>query len=512
MGFMENLKETYYNGENNMIRTENGALGYRSTGKHLLDLNFQVSSLRSKASEEIIDLFKDAFYDDKLMAIKFLAFMRDIRGGLGERRSFRVILNDLAEEEPKIATALIPLVAEYGRFDDLYVLFDTNVEDAVLNYIGHTLSMDKLNYKNNKPVSLLAKWLPSENASSRKTKKNATKIRKFLGMSSKAYRKMLSELRGYIRVVEKQMSAKQWKEINYEAVPSKANILYGDAFMRHDEERRTEFLESLKAGNAKINASAVFPHEIVHSYYKGYSWSRNDFVKSYDETLEQMWKALPDLVDGNGNTLVVRDGSGSMETRVDMKSSVTALDVATAMAVYFSERCGGEYKDKFITFSNRPKYVDLSGCKTLRDKLQRAYKEAECFNTDIEKTFDLVLKTAVDHNLKQEEIPNILIISDMEFDYATTAYGRHETLFKTIGRKFDEHGYKLPRLIFWNVNSRTGTIPVKENSLGVTLVSGFSVNVCKMVLSGELDPYKCLVDQLNAPRYAPVEEAVKGLI
>lgn len=190
-----------------------------------------------------------------------------------------------------------------------------------------------------------------------------------------------------------------------------------------------------------------------------------------------------------------------------------------SIAIYFSERCSGEFKDNFITFSSRPELIDLSACSSLAEKIRRCYAENDCSNTDIEKTFDLILQTAINTNMKQEDMPkNILIISDMEFDQATYSYGWggsastvNETLFKTIGRKFEKAGYQLPRLVFWNVNSRTGTIPVKENALGVALVSGFSVNVAKMVLSGELDPYKCLIEQLDTERYAPIEAAIKDL-
>lgn len=215
----------------------------------------------------------------------------------------------------------------------------------------------------------------------------------------------------------------------------------------------------------------------------------------------------------------VRYHVGSMMCSVDPNSSITALEVATALAIYFSERCSGEFKDNFITFSSRPELIDLSACSSLAEKIRRCYAENDCSNTDIEKTFDLILQTAINTNMKQEDMPkNILIISDMEFDQATYSYGWggsastvNETLFKTIGRKFEKAGYQLPRLVFWNVNSRTGTIPVKENALGVALVSGFSVNVAKMVLSGELDPYKCLIEQLDTERYAPIEAAIKDL-
>ena len=512
MSFMDSMRSTL-NNDFNESYTENGALGYRTTGKNLLDLNFKVASLRKAGAETIISDFDKAFSDDKMHALKWLFYLRDAREGLGERRSFRIIMSHLANVEPEICKAVIALVGEYGRYDDLFSLVGTECEKYMLDYVKDKFEEDLKLMKCRKPVSLLGKWMPSSNASSHKTRENATIVRKHLGMSEAKYRKSLSALRARIDIVERKMSAKEWGEINYEAVPSKANILYNAAFLKNDEDRRREYLAKLEKGEAKINSSTNFPHDIVHSYIKG-SWRCN--VKE-DKTLEALWKALPDMVKEDGNTLVVRDGSGSMCTNVDPNSSLTALEVATAIAIYFSERSSGEFKDNFITFSSRPEMIDLSKCATLAEKIRRCYAEDDCSNTNIEKTFDLILQTAINSNMKQEDMPkNILIVSDMEFDSATYSWGSactvNETLFKTIGRKFENAGYQIPRLVFWNVNSRTGTIPVKENALGVALVSGFSVNIVKMVLSGELDPYKCLIEQLDTERYAPVEAAVKDLV
>jgi hypothetical protein len=361
-----------------------------------------------------------------------------------------------------------------------------------------------------KSVSLLAKWMPSLNASSETTKKYASIICKKMGDTPRSYRKLLSKMRKYIDVVECKMSAKEWNAINYEAVPSRANLIYNNAFLRNDEERRREYLGKLEKGEVKINASTLFPHDIVHKYMSGGGWYQS--LKSYDATLEGLWKALPDTVKGAENTIVVADGSGSMTCNVGGNTSVTALDVANALAIYFSERASGEFKDKYITFSSRPQLVDFSNAKTLRDKIQIALRHDEVADTNIEATFDLILKTAVNNNMSQEDMPkNILIISDMEFNNA--CYSRpNETLFENIAKKYAAYGYKLPRLVFWNVNSRTGTIPVKENDLGVALVSGFSVNIVNMVMSNKLDPYECLFDTLNTERYQAVEDAIKDII
>jgi len=503
--------------------TENGAVGFKSTGKKLLDLNFSVASLRGALEQTIIDKFMDAYWEDPIVAIKWLFYTRDCREGLGERRLFRIVLKHLAQNKPEVIKAVLKFTSEYGRYDDMWCLLDTDLKQNIIAGVAEQLGEDRINMENNKSISLIGKWLPSENASSKETKRYATIIRNGLGMTSKNYRKMLSKLRKYIDVVECKMSAREWGRINYEAVPSRANLIYNNAFLCNDEERRRAYLGALEKGEAKINASVLFPHDIVHKYMSGGMWSQS--VRLHDAALEGMWKALPDTVNGNGNTLVVADGSGSMTVNVGGQTSVTALDVANALAIYFAERASGEFKDKYITFSERPQFVDFSNAKTLHDKLGIALRHNECANTNIEAVFDLILQTAVNNHMAQEDIPtNILIVSDMEFDSCATTnstrssgwYSYREaptaTLFETIAKKYEAHGYKLPRLVFWNVNSRTGTIPVKENGLGVALVSGFSVNIVKMVMSNKLDPYECLLDVLNVERYQAIEDAVKDIV
>lgn len=514
MNFM-NAVQNELNNEKQL--TENGAVGYRTTGTKLLDLNFAVASLRSASEQQIIDKFMDAYWENPTLAMKWLFYNRDVRQGLGERRTFRVIFKHLATSQNKMIEGLISFVSEYGRWDDLWCLLETDLVDNVNAVVYMQLMNDIMNMSAHKPISLLAKWLPSENASSTTTKKYATIIRKGLEMTSQAYRQMLSSMRKYIDVVECKMSAKQWGEINYEAVPSRANLIYNGAFLRNDEIRRREYLGALEKGEVKINAGTLYPHDIVHKY---------NYSRITDEGIEGMWNALPDTVKGCGNTIVVADGSGSMMSRVGTNTNVTALDVANALAIYFAERSSGEFKDKYITFSERPQLVDFSKAKTLRDKLSIARRHNEVANTNIEAVFDLILTTAIKNKMSQEDIPaNILIVSDMEFDSCATTNAAPRssgwwnpverptaTLFETITQKYAEHGYKLPRLVFWNVNSRTGTIPVKENDLGVALVSGFSVNIVNMVMSNKLDPYECLLDVLNTERYQPIEDAIKDIV
>ena len=507
--FMDEIKKTLDN-EYNVSVTENGALGFKTTGKALLDLNFAVASLRSASEEEITNKFMKAFCEDKILAMRWLFFARDARQGLGERRLFRVVVSTLVKSNPEMVLPVIKLFSEYGRWDDMWCLLDIpEAAEVIYDIVDKQLTEDLKNMNEGKPISLLAKWLCSPNASSKQTKRYAKQLRKALGLTEREYRKALSKFRKYLDVVEVKMSAKNWSKINYETVPSRANLVYNNAFLRNDEERRRDYLNRLEKGEVKINASVLYPHDIVHKYAD--SWGYR--VKPKDTTLEELWKALPDTVQGGGNTIVVADGSGSMTVRVG-NTNVSALEVANALAIYFAEHSSGQFKDKYITFSSRPQFVDFSNCNSLHDKIQTALTHTEVSNTNIEAVFDLILDTAVKNKMSQDDIPqNILIISDMEFDYAQDyRHAMTQRLFETITQKYEAAGYKLPRLVFWNVNSRTGTIPVKENELGVALVSGFSTNICKMVLSGEIDPYKCLLETINAERYDAVELAIKEAV
>ena len=520
MEFMNAVRQTL-NNEMNVSITENGAVGFRTTGKELLDLNFAIASLRKMSDVEVAKRFKRAFCENQILAMKWLFYARDARQGCGERRLFRVVLEDLIKSNPEMVIPVINLIPEYGRYDDMWCLLD-NDESAKVIYqiVDRQLKQDWENMAAKKPISLISKWMPSINASSAKTKEYGKKLCKALHMTEREYRKALSKLRKYLDVVEVKMSTKDWSDIKYEAVPSRANLIYNNAFLRNDGARRREYLGQLEKGETKINASTLFPHDIVHKYMTGGLWGRS--LKSKDATIEALWKALPDTVKDCGNTIVVADGSGSMTCRVDNNSGVTALEVANALAIYFAEHSSGQFKDKYITFSERPQFVDFRNCNTLHDKLQTALSHNEVANTNIEKVFDLILTSAVNNHMHQDDLPkNILIISDMEFDSATCCgthtdnwgYSRRvrpsNKLFDVIAKRFADAGYMMPRLVFWNVNSRTGTIPVKENDLGVALVSGFSVNVAKMVMSGSVDPFECLLETLNSERYAPVENALK---
>ena len=530
MNTFENaLKETMSQEE---VLTENGAVGFKSSGHALLDINFATSSLRNKSECEIQKMFSEAYQENPLLAVKWMFMLRDVRGsGMGERRSFRICYKWLSSFHNEVAVKLIPLVATYGRFDDLFEFDeDDSIWSEVFEYVDKQWAEDLANMKAEKPISLLAKWLPSINTSSSKSVALAKRFCKHLQLSEKQYRKTLSSMRKYLNVIEQKMSAKQWSEINYEAVPSKANVKYNAAFLRNDEARRREFLSKLDKGEAKINSSANFPCDIVHAYAGkvGYDYYYRSTKCTIDPALEAMWKALPNYVKDldTGSTIVTADGSGSMCTAVS--GSMTALEVANSLAIYFSEKLNGPFKDKYITFSERPQYVDMSNAKSLAEKIYIALQHNECANTNVEAVFDLLLKTACAHQLKQEDIPsNVLIVSDMEwdscaqsnsglfstYDFSTRKYVAKQTaLFEVLKKRWKAAGYKMPKLVFWNVASRSGAIPLQQNDMGVALLSGFSTAIAKMAFSSKLDPYEVLVDALNEPRYDAVENAIKNVL
>lgn len=488
--------------------TENGAVGYRTTGHALLDLNYQVSSLRNADPVVIERLFEDAFHENPAYAMKWLFYVRDVRGGLGERRLFRICYRKLADLDIDLFRVNLTNIAEYGRYDDLIQLLGINptIDDWIFKIIETQLALDLERMKSNKPISLLAKWLPSENTSSKKTKETARFIRTGLGLSSRDYRRILSILRKHIGVLERKLCANEWENVDYERVPSLANLKYRNAFMRHDSERRTAYLESLSEGKARMNMKVANPVDVVSKYISSGMFRHS--VKPYDKTLELAWDNLKDV--NVSDTLVVADGSGSMFTKVN--KTTTALDVANALAIYTSEHNHGIYKNKYITFSSEPQFVEFKSNDSLQHKLEIALKHNECSNTDIEKVFRLILFVAVQNDIPQDEmIKNILIISDMEFDKAQTlSWGSGHPnpltprLFDHIKELYKNKGYQLPRLVFWNVNSRTKTIPIIENELGVTLVSGFSQNVLQMVMSNKYDPYEVLIEQITSSRYDKV--------
>lgn len=495
--FIDNMNE--YSSQYSI--TENGAIAYKTSGKKLTDFNFKISYYRNHPEEAKND-FRDLMESCESMETiaRYIFYIGDIREGLGERNLFKICLKEFLKYlDGERIEKILHFIPEYNRWDSLWktIIDDEELFTHALSIINNQLLFDLTNQEKGESVSLIAKWLPSENASSEETKQMAKKIYRGLHLTPKEYRVVLSTLRKYIDVTERKMSLNQWNEIKYESVPSKANLLYSNSFLKHDAERRKAYIESLKKGETKINSSVLYPYEIIDKYtcMNYFTWERT----KYNEVYEQMWKALPKL--NIKNTLVVRDGSGSMISRV---GNTTALSVATSLSLYLSENNSDEWKNKFVTFSSHPQVIDLSDCKTLKSKLDKIFEYTDCSNTDIYATMRLVLNTAIKNNVKQEEMPEmILIISDMQFD--GHLFNMSGSLFDNIKIQFECAGYKLPKICFWNVaGNYSDTIPLQENEYGLILCSGFSTNIVKMFLSGEIDPYKILLNTINSKRYDPI--------
>ena len=505
---------------NNFQQTENGATGYSTTGNDLVDLNFRVPSNHNNVKEEDIKKFIQVLKDDLVTGLKWMFYLRDIREGLGERDSFVSFFWVLNEYNPEVACKVLPLIPEYGRWKDVIDILaefpsDNDLTETIYLLIENQLREDCVNLTENKSVSLLAKWLPSINASG-KSRKLAKRICNKLALTFENYRKVLSALRKYLDVTEVKTCGSKWNEIDYNKVSSNANARYLKSFMKHDSERRQKYLDTLSspvAAGAIMHASNLYPHEVYAKYSETYG-RYYDVKVNADQGVEALWTNLKNI-DTVGNTMVVVDNSESMLTNIK-GSKIMAIDVARSLGVFFSERCIGEFKDKVIEFSAKPRYIDLTDCHSLADKYNTLNKYDDCSNTNLEKVFDLLLKTAIDNNLPQSELPQrILIVSDMEFDGATNIYGSHnevmakyQTLFESIKTKWIKYGYTMPNIVFWNVNSRTNTIPVTANECGVTLVSGYSVNNVKMVLSGDVNPWTALKSVLESDRYNAIDTAL----
>ena len=474
---LKQLKE-----EANYTLTENLALTHKSTLSDCLDLFATIGALRNSHPGEIITRFMRAFTEDRDMAAKIAFYGRDIRGGLGERRTFRVILQWLAENSPSTISKNISLIPEYGRYDDILELLGTKCEQSALSLIASQLKSDM----DSESPSLLAKWLPSVNASSSETRQKALAVAKTLGMSLKDYRQTLSKLRAKLKIIENNLRTKDYT-FDYSKQPSKAMFKYRAAFSRNDNERYMAFLDDVSAGKATLHTGTLTPYEIIRPILD--TGLNADEINAINTT----WNAQEDFTNGE-NAIVVVDGSGSMYGG----RNVSPISVALSLGIYFAERNKGEFHNHFITFSMTPQLVEIKGAN-IYEKVKYCASFNEVANTNIQAVFELILSTAVKHNVQQSELPStIYIISDMEFDYCNNA---DITNFDYAKKIFAEHGYKLPNVVFWNVESRNTQQPVTMNEQGVTLVSGASPRVFAMIKSGNLSPMSFMLDVLNSERY-----------
>lgn len=437
--------------------TANNAVTHSSTGSDLLNMFSIAGALRNNDEQSIINLWIKAYTENKDLALRMLLWIRDCRGGAGERRTFRVIYNYLVENCKADVSRLLHKIPEVGRWDDLWARGTLSGAETVF-------IMDNLNN------ALLCKWLP---------RKGPIFIQ-IAEAKNWSFSKLRRHLSSTSKTVEQQMSAREWQDIKYSSVPSKAMSIYSKAYNKHDQTRFTEYMKDVTSGKQKINSGTLYPYDLLRNLRQGKPIS----------VVNEQWKALPSF-GSDENMLVIADVSGSMMCGI---GNVAPIDVSVSLAIYVSERNRGIFRDTFITFTDVPTIQSLKG--TLSQKISQI-KGKVGYNTNFQAAFDKILDSAVSHNISQSDMPTkIIAISDMEFDECGPS-----TNFELIRKKYQLAGYKMPQMVFWNVNGRAGNCPVKIDDRGVALISGASPSILKSVLGDNLDPYSVMLSTINIERY-----------
>lgn len=489
----------------NVTRTENGAVTRNTTMSALLDLFGTGAAYRTRSESDCIVLFQKAFDENPIYALKCLFYLRDVRGGQGERRFFRVVTKWLADNKTTVMKRNLKYVPEFGRWDDLYAFIGTALEKDAFDLMGEQFVLDL----QCKTPSLLAKWLKSENTSSAQSRALATKTRKAFGLTPREYRKSLSVLRARINVLERLMSAGQWDKIEFDKIPSKAGLVYRNAFARHDIERMradknaVAYKDFMQDKNTKVNAKALYPYEVVakatdYSGMSGWDWhyGRNNPIER--AAINKYWDNLEDYFNGASlDALCMIDTSGSM-----WGSDASApINVAISIGLYAAERARGPFHGHYISFSSRPQLIETYGSDFV-DKVKRIYSTNLCENTNIEAAFDMLLDTAIKSHCRQSDLPKtIIVVSDMQFDRQRSYYGNsNATLMENIAYKWQRAGYQMPELVYWNVQARSNNVIPMQAKDGITFVSGFSPVLFEQIMKGKTG-YDLMMDKLNSERY-----------
>lgn len=490
------------NNQSNYKYTENGGLTHASTLNKVYDLFSFGGAYRQRSESDCILLFKNAYEENPELALKCLFYLADIRGGQGERRFFRLCYNWLAKNYPDAALRNMELIPEYRRWDDLYCLVDTKLENAMFAFIKKQLLLDL----ECKTPSLCGKWLHSENCSSKEHRALGNKTRCAFDMNHKQYRQMLSLLRKRINIVERLMSSNQWDKIEFDKLPSKAGLKYKNAFARRDI-IKAKYEKFAKDVTTKVNADTLYPYEVVSQAIQlmgSGSWTNHNVSRNNVDRLmiNKYWDNLTDYFNGKSlNALCMIDTSGSMTCGGSKEAK--PIDVATSLGLYCAERCNGPFKNMYISFSSRPQLIKTEGIDFC-DKVDRIVRTDLCENTNIEAAFDMLLNTAIQNHVPQKDMPkNIIVISDMEFDSCQGYHHRGETDLEMIARRWKIAGYEFPHMIYWNVNARNNNIP-QLGAGRISYVSGFSPAIFEMVMSMK-SGIDLMLEKLNSERYANVK-------
>ena len=459
--------------------TENGAVTHSTSLNNCVDLFFQIGAMRGQDKQRLINVFTKAYGESPLTAMKLLFWSRDVRGGAGERQIFKDIMTYLATNRTEVMAKNLNLVTEYGRWDDLLVLFGTPLEKQALELIAKGL-VDK--------NGLCCKWMPRPNVSNRESKRQANTIRKFLGLSPKEYRKLLVE---NSKTVEQLMCAGEWAKIDYSKLPSKAMSDLMKAFSKRDCERFGKYLTSLEKGETKINAGAIYPYDVIKNMRQGSERGAN-----------AQWASLPNYMEGNNEkVLPMVDVSGSMGSPAGNNANVTCYDVAVSLGLYISERNEGPFKDAFITFTRTPSLQYLKG--SLSERYSQMNNEVG-YDTNIEAAFRMVLSKAIQSKVAEKDMPTmILVLSDMEFNSSNVQGFTAQEMVEDL---YSRAGYKMPKLVYWNLQSRSDSNkPVRFDKEGTALVSGFSASLLTSLLAGkEMTPISMMMTVIDSERYSRV--------
>jgi hypothetical protein len=472
----------------NYTTTDNGAITNSSSLNKCVDFFAAGGAIRNQSDENILSLFTDAFNENKTNAVRLAYMFRDIRGGQGQRRPFRVQLEWLANHYPEQTKNILSLVPEYGRWDDLYSAFGTPCEKHALSIIKNQIDNDIENMKSGNAISLLGKWLCRINTSSKETIRKAHITRRYLELDNKSYRKLCSSLNAYLNTTEVLMSSNRWGDINYEKIPSQCLFKHTKAFNKRDTERYQEYILLAQQGKVKVNAATLYPYQIIGKILD------NDIA---DNEAELLWNNLTDY-EMDSNAIVVADVSGSMMG--------LPMNVCISLALYLSQRAIGPYNNKFITFSSNPELVNVTGDNIVQ-KVRNMSRANWSMNTNMKAVFDLVLNAAIKSKAKPEEmVDKLYIISDMQFDeISETSSDNIESFYETVKKQYEDNGYKIPQLVFWNVNASVKNFPVISNTENTCMISGFSPSILKYLNMDVIpSPEVMMLEVINSPRYSNI--------
>ena len=470
--------------ETRWTRTENGAIALNTTSDACLDLFGTIGALREASEERITTLFEEAYKENPLLAAKIAFYARDIRGdkntsGLGERRVFRVFLKYMALQHPEVIKPNLDLIGVYGRFDDLYELIDTPLENEMWNAMRKQFKEDYINLNKGNAISLLAKWIKTPDASSANTRRLGILTAQKLGYNVYSFKRILRAMRRHIGVVEALMSTGQWDKIKYSEVPSRAMTIYRNAFIKHDEERFTTFAQKAVTGEVKINSSTLYPYDLIEKMTErglGFWWKNKS--ETEENILQAQWDALPNFVTEGTNAVVMVDTSGSMSGR--------PICTALGLGIYFAQRNSGAYHGKWMTFSSRPSFQTIKG-KTMK----QIYSNLNMNDWDM------------DTDLPNEMPKSLIVVSDMEINYCAND---DWTFYDQMRMEFLANGYEIPQVVFWNVNSRHDVFHADSTRKGVVLCSGQSPSIFQQLIGSiEFTPVEFMLKVINSERYEPIK-------